>query len=150
MRLAFTQQVQHRLGPPNKLGRCSVVQTLSWSVVQAALNVAAVLLRNVSHAATFRKVLPNQSVRVLVCATLPRMLRRCEVVLHFRLRLQHLVIIELGAVIERDGLEQTSVLSDHFYGRLARLLLAFASARSARQPATEQPVSAQLSRMQPV
>ena len=64
------------------------------------------------HAAAPGQVLTNQSVRVFVGASLPRVVWVGEVEAHAGLLLDAPVVVEFRSVVRRDGLHATGMLAD--------------------------------------
>lgn len=64
------------------------------------------------HRATFRQVLPNQTVRVLVGSAFPGMIGRGEVEGDTGGAFDFVIAVELGAVVDGDGLEEASLLAN--------------------------------------
>ena len=96
---------------------------LSRPAVQIVADLVALSLSHRAHARSLRKVLPEQPVEVLVAASLPRVVRCCEVDLHWEALFELGVIVELGAVVERDRLEASSMLAQGSRGRFGYLVL---------------------------
>lgn len=92
--------------------RCSEGEALAWPVVQDAGDVVALRLSKVLHRASLRQILPNETVRVLVRAALPGVVGRGEVERHAGRPFDFFVAMELCAVVDGDGLEQTALLAD--------------------------------------
>src|SRR5436190_24306889 len=88
--------------------------TLARSVVQRARDCVALVLGQSLHRRALREVLANEAVGVLVRAPLPRGVRGSEVDLHAGCTLDGLVAVKLGAIVDRDGDEQTRVRLNQF------------------------------------
>ena len=84
---------------------------LSWPAVQIVADLVALSLSHRAHARSLRKVLPEQPVEVLVAASLPRVVRRCEVDLHREALFELGVVVELGAVVKCDCPEVPAVFA---------------------------------------
>lgn len=101
--------------------RGSESQSLSGAHIQFARHFVAFSLRDFAHGHSFWEVPPKQSVEVLVGAPLPRVIRGGEVALDRVHLLDGLVVMELGAVVERDRLEPLAVLRDRHHRRFVDL-----------------------------
>src|SRR5665811_928308 len=86
--------------------------SFSWAVVERARNRIAPILCEVFHRRPLRKVLSNQSVCVFVGASLPRTIRIREVDRDASGVFDLLVSVELGAVVDGDGFEETRMSLD--------------------------------------
>ena len=109
--------------PLVQTGRCVEAQSFPWSVVQVVDDVVALGLRDQAHARALGQVLSHQAVEVFVAPSLPRVVRRGEVDLHWEALFEQLVVMELGAVVEGDRLEQPAVLSERAGRRTRDLVL---------------------------
>ena len=85
---------------------------LAWPVVQLQSDLSAAGLREVLHGGAFGDVLSNEPVRVLVGATLPRMIWSGEVEGRVGGALDVTIAVELGPVVDSDGLEQVPLRAD--------------------------------------
>ena len=96
----------------------------------------AVFLPDGREACPLGKVLPQQSVEVLVAAALPRVVRVGEVAAYSGLFFEHLVAVELGAVVPGNCLERQPAFADEFQGcavhRSSRAVREFGDQRQAR------------------
>lgn len=101
--------------------RGSESQSLPGAHIQFASHFVAFGLCDFAHAHSFWEVLPKQSIEVLVGAPLPRVIGGGEVALDWVNLLDGLVIMELGAVVERDRLEALAVLRDRCHRSLVDL-----------------------------
>ena len=97
--------------------------SFAWPAIQIVANVVALRLCHCAHASALWKVLPEQPVEVLVAASLPRVVRRCEVDLHREALFKLGLVMELGTVVEGDRLEASAVLSQRSRGRFGHLIL---------------------------
>src|SRR5687768_17060391 len=86
--------------------------SLARSGVESVGDFVALGLREMFEAGSLRQVLANEAVEVLVAAALPGVVRSGEVAPQRGTRLEHLVVMELGAVVEGDRLEGRRVLLD--------------------------------------
>lgn len=95
--------------------------------IQLMRDLIAFLLRQIFHADAFRNVLPDQAVQIFITAALPGVIRRGEVTKHGKARFERLVVMKLGAVVQREGVKLAGVLGDgsggrcRDFGRRARL-----------------------------
>ena len=92
-----------------KLERRAKSVTLPGSVVQGAGDVVAPFLCKALHRRAFRDVLANQSVGVLVRASLPGSVRRGKVDRHAGGVFNRLVTVKLRPVVDRDGDEEAGM-----------------------------------------
>ena len=109
--------------PMVQIGRCVEAQSLPWSVVQVVDDVVALGLRDQAHARALGQVLSHQAVEAFVALSFPRVVRRGEVDLHWEALFEQSVVMELGAVVEGDRLEQPAVLSERAGRRTRDLVL---------------------------
>src|SRR3954468_24112063 len=98
--------------PMVQIGRCVEAQSLARPVVQVFGDVVALSLCDRTHASALGQVLSKQAIEVLVATSLPRVVRRGEVNLHWEALFEQPVVMELGPVVEGDRLEAPAVLSD--------------------------------------
>ena len=78
---------------------------LAWSVVELQSNLGTPRLAQVLHRRALRDVLTNETIRVLVRAPLPGVVRRSKIEGDPGGALDLPVAVELGAVVDRDGLK---------------------------------------------
>jgi len=109
--------------PLVQTGRCVEAQSFPWSVVQVVDDVVALGLRDQAHARALGQVLSHQAVEAFVALSFPRVVRRGEVDLHWEALFEQSVVMELGAVVEGDRLEQPAVLSERAGRRTRDLVL---------------------------
>ena len=86
----------------------------AWSCIEFVCNQFAVGLGDVLHGVSFFEVLSDQSVCVFVGAALPRVVGCGEVADHRVLGFDAGIVVELGSVIEGDGLESSGMLFEGF------------------------------------
>ena len=91
--------------------------SLPRSCVQFVGDVIALRLGRSTQAFSLRQVLPNEPIEVLVTASFPGMVGRGEVAGNREALLEHGEVVELGAVVEGDGLEVSCVLADRLQRR---------------------------------
>jgi len=89
-----------------------IAVTLPRSVIELESDFGAAGLCQASHGRAFWDVLANKTVRVLVRATLPRVVGSGEVKGRVGESLDLAITVKLGAVVDRDGLEQMPVGTD--------------------------------------
>jgi hypothetical protein len=68
-------------------------------------NVVAMGLGDSTHGHSFRNILADQTVEVFIAAALPRMIGCCEIALQGETIFNCLIVVELCAVVEGNGLE---------------------------------------------
>ncbi len=90
--------------------------TLPRAVVELECDGVALGLGEVSHRLPFGEVLTDQAVGVLVRAAFPGVVRVGEVDGHAGGALDDAEIVELGAVVGGDGLEQVGMAADQLDG----------------------------------
>src|SRR5204862_1709949 len=73
----------------------------------------AITLSDVLQRRPLRQVLAKEAIEVLVRAPFPRMVRRREVAGHSEAALELFVIVKLGTVVERQGVELLALAPDH-------------------------------------
>ncbi len=78
---------------------------LSRPGVESGSDEVAVPLGDVAHTDTLREVLADEAVEVLNAASLPGVIRCGEVAAQGEAVLECLIAMELGAIVEGDGLE---------------------------------------------
>ena len=71
----------------------------------------ALHLRDAAHANAFGQILSQQAVEVLVTAAFPRVIRRGEVDLQREALFEQCVVVEFGAVVERERLELAAMIA---------------------------------------
>jgi hypothetical protein len=89
-------------GPSEGLARCFEAQAVPGSTVELTSNAVAVSLADMPEARALREVLPDQAGGVFVGAAFPRGVRRSKVEVHPVQRFNTGVVMELGAVVQRD------------------------------------------------
>lgn len=90
--------------------------TLPRAPVELVRNAIALLLREILHALSFRQILPDQSVGVLVGSAFPGVIRGSEVESKRERLLESTVAMELTPVVSGDrlvGLRVASVEQSH-------------------------------------
>src|SRR6266545_538962 len=92
-----------------ELERCAKSVALPWPVVQGTGNVVAPLLCKTLHRCTLRDVLANQSVGVLVRASLPGSVWCGEVDRHAGGVFDLLITVKLRSVVDRGGDEEAGM-----------------------------------------
>ena len=92
---------------------------LSGSEVQSGSDGVTVGLGDGGHGNLFGNVLSDQTVKILVCAAFPRMVRRSEVALQREVSLYLCVAMELSSVVKGDRLEAGLVFLDCIQGSLS-------------------------------
>ena len=85
---------------------------LSGPGVQSVGNRITIGLSDGTHRCSFRNVLADQTVEVLVAPALPRMIGRGKVALQREMMLKHLVVMKLCAVVEGNSFEVGPMLCD--------------------------------------
>jgi hypothetical protein len=83
-----------------------VAVTLAGPIVQLQSDFSAASLSEVLHGGTLGDVLPKEPVGVFVGATLPRVIRSGEVEGRVGGSLDVTIAVELGPVVDSDGLER--------------------------------------------
>lgn len=92
--------------------RGEVVVPLAWPVVQFESDLRTPRVAKVLHRRAFRDVLANEPIRVLVRAALPGVVRSGEVEGGAGGSFDLGVTVELGPVINGDGLEKSGMSAD--------------------------------------
>ena len=98
----------------------SVAVALAWPVVQLQSDFSATGLSEVLHGGALGAVLPNEPVGVLVGATLPRVIRSGKVEGRVGGSLDVTIAVELGPVVDSDGLEQVPLRADQLNNAAVR------------------------------
>ena len=96
-------------------------QPLSRSHIDFSRNFIAISLSYLTHAHALWKILSQQTVEVLIRATLPRMIRRRKITFDRVNLLKRSVIMELRAVVKGDRLDALAVLGQGHQRRLRGL-----------------------------
>jgi hypothetical protein len=86
------------------------VQTMGYRVT--------VSLRDSAHRCSLRNVLADQTIKVLITSTFPGVVGCSEVALQRKVLLEHLVAMELSAIVEGDCLEGALMFLDSLQGSL--------------------------------
>lgn len=100
-----------------------VSETFARSSIELPGDGVALVLIKLGHAHALWDVLSDQSVSVLVGATLPRVVRGGEVERNSSCTLDGFVAMELGAIVRGDRLESIEVLADEADRACAGLFL---------------------------
>ena len=58
------------------------IQAFSWTIVYKVDNVLQIIIRNISKRSAFREKLPQKSIGIFICATLPGRVRVAEINFH--------------------------------------------------------------------
>ena len=85
---------------------------LAWAIVQAACDLIAACLSGAGHRGAFWNVLAYEAIRVFVRAALPRVIESGEVEDDAGGALDVTIAVELGSVVNGDGLEQLTMGAD--------------------------------------
>ena len=85
---------------------------LTWPVVEFVGDVIALLLSEMLHAGSLGHVLTQQTIEVLVCASLPGMIRGGEVAFEIEGLLELCIVVELSSVVQAKRFELTLVPGD--------------------------------------
>jgi len=85
------------------LGGSAEAESLSWSVIEPLGDGVTVGLREASEAGLLRSILSDETVGVLIGASLPRVVGCGEEEVSASGGLDALVAVELGAVVDGDG-----------------------------------------------
>ena len=92
------------------------------SVVEIVDDLIAAYLGDGTHAAALGQILTQQPVEIFIAAAFPGVVRRREVNLDREALFESSVVVELGAVVEGDGLELSAVTADGSCGRSRNVL----------------------------
>ena len=84
------------------LPRTFEFETFSWSVVQQLHHLSQLFCGDQIEVERLWKILPQESIRILIRPTLPCMVGICEIHLHAALHFNTFPIGKLGSVVERE------------------------------------------------
>ena len=83
-----------------------IAENLSWTVIQLILHALDSLLRNIRQILTLGEILAQQSICILICPPLPRVVRQRKVELYTAQPFRHpFMVTELAPTIRRNGFQ---------------------------------------------